>query len=300
MIAIHVCSKGYEYSHTTKWYVYCSVDSVVRWGVPIFVMVSGALFLGVKQIMSIELLYKKYISRLAIVFVIWWIIYNVYDILTQGENFHLSIKYHLWFLPMLIGVYAIIPLLRKMISEKQMLEYFLVLWFVFSVYYFIPKINVLPIEMCYCCGYSGYFVLGYYLYQVKPKRKHLIFVHLLGIISAIFSVLGNIIYSEYKGYTTYLFLNNFSPFVIFMSVSIFLFVREKESFFSGKIVKLFKGDLLGIYLIHALWVEILYNNFFSRWTTSLVIPIMIVLVFVLSWGSTKLLKTIPLIKKIVM
>ncbi len=45
-----------------KWQVFNFFDSIVRWAVPIFVMISGALFLGRNS--NIEKLYKKNILRI--------------------------------------------------------------------------------------------------------------------------------------------------------------------------------------------------------------------------------------------
>lgn len=52
--------------HSFEWNVSNFYDSIVRWGVPVFTMISGALFLSGNQ--PIERIYKKNISRIITAF----------------------------------------------------------------------------------------------------------------------------------------------------------------------------------------------------------------------------------------
>lgn len=50
-------------------------DTLTRWAVPVFVMMSGAFLL--KKEISLKLLYGKYIKHLFILLVCWNVIYNL-------------------------------------------------------------------------------------------------------------------------------------------------------------------------------------------------------------------------------
>ena len=65
VVAIHVLAKGwYENDITTfKWQIYNVFFGIVRWAVPIFVMISGVLFLGGKE-KTLKNLYGKNIMSL--------------------------------------------------------------------------------------------------------------------------------------------------------------------------------------------------------------------------------------------
>lgn len=59
-----------------EWQVFNFYDSIVRWGVPIFVMISGSLFLD--REIPLRKMYSKYIFRMAISFFVWSVIYAIF------------------------------------------------------------------------------------------------------------------------------------------------------------------------------------------------------------------------------
>ncbi|WP_408071397.1 acyltransferase family protein [Butyrivibrio sp. JL13D10] len=104
--------------------IFCSA---VRWAVPIFLMLSGSLFLG--RDIPIKKVYSKYIFRLVCAFVSWNIIYLflskdtiqhgiMYRILDQPSDL-IKGHYHMWFLIMIIGMYMGMPIYRKIVSDKK-------------------------------------------------------------------------------------------------------------------------------------------------------------------------------------
>ena len=104
--------------------------------------------------------------------------------------------FHLWYLPMLIGLLIITPMLWEIVNSargKQWEEYMIVLFLVFQIlpytinYFSLPwKDHIMDIlqtvqpEMV--TGYIGYFILGHYLshYEVSKKLEYLVYV--LGVI----------------------------------------------------------------------------------------------------------------------
>ena len=107
----------------------CNVyDSFVRWCVPVFVMLSGALMLDPTRLVTFEGLVKKNIARIALVFVVWSAIYLVWDVV-QG-TVQLTAKglmaafftghYHLWYLQMQVFLYLVTPLLRPIARERRL------------------------------------------------------------------------------------------------------------------------------------------------------------------------------------
>ena len=68
---------------STQWMAYTMYDSLFRWSVPIFVMISGALFL--QRDVNLKKLFSKNIFRLATAFVFWSILYAVIEYF-QGKD----------------------------------------------------------------------------------------------------------------------------------------------------------------------------------------------------------------------
>lgn len=177
VVVLHVYAKGFNLAFGTyNWYVNVIGDSFVRWAVPIFVMISGALFLNPNREVTIKAVLKKYVPRLLWAYVFWWVMYSLILIvrsLVIGNPIKVGFfgpHFHLWFLPMLMGVYLLIPILRKITIDGILLRYALVVWFVFTTVGFLlfggwaAKFDqITPLfKMNIIIGYAGYFMLGYY------------------------------------------------------------------------------------------------------------------------------------------
>lgn len=93
------------------------------------------------------------------------------------KNELVNSHYHLWFVPMLVGVYLLIPMLKKIVEDHELLRYFLGLSLLFSFLY--PQLNVImslvdtelgrvinivggKFNFYFTAGFVSYFVLGYF------------------------------------------------------------------------------------------------------------------------------------------
>ena len=93
-----------------EWLIINSYNAVVRFGVPIFVAISGALFLAPDREMNWRKLYLHNILRLVILYYVWSVFYGLFDCRSY-ELSQLSLndivmeifqsRYHLWYLPMI-------------------------------------------------------------------------------------------------------------------------------------------------------------------------------------------------------
>ena len=135
VITIHVCTQNWNRVplNSYEWNVFNIYSSFSRWAVPIFVMISGALFLDNRRTINIKKLYTKNILRIITAFIFWSMLYAIIENVVFGKN-RVNIKlfirsfivghYHLWFLPMILGLYILTPILRKITSDKKTTEYF--------------------------------------------------------------------------------------------------------------------------------------------------------------------------------
>ena len=105
-------------------------DSLSRFAVPVFVMISGALLLDEDHIYSAEK-NKRRILRMVRFFVFWSLVYcvgfqMVLPVL-KHEPFDLPLflrsffsgSFHLWFCYMIVGLYLILPLLRLWVKREN-------------------------------------------------------------------------------------------------------------------------------------------------------------------------------------
>lgn len=281
MIHVSACSIGLVIPFGLAWNSINVLDSLSRFAVPIFFMASGVLFLSKTKI-DIKKLYTKNILRLLIAYIFWILFYSAWNLYWgQGKleiqnigkiisDAILNPMYHLWFVPSMIGIYMLVPLLHKYIqnSSKQEIEYLLKLFFVFEIVrtsilvfnsekivYLNRIANTFSIGMF--TGYIGYFILGYYLNKYELKKKTRIILYILGIISLLICILGTSIIStktNTAGLVSYFYEYNFIT-TLFTSTAIFIFAKyvfEKIELKDKikKMVEWMSNASFGIYLMH--------------------------------------------------
>lgn len=188
VVALHVAGPVlYEYGSLPagEWWTANAIDSAVRFSVPIFLMLTGALLLPRMEPAGQFL--KRRFARLLWPFIFWSVVYlgvamyfstadtDIVSFLVR--RFKTGASFHLWYVYMLIGIYLLMPVLQRWVAmaSRRDVEYFLILWLValFAaqpyVAAYLPDFNLM-----YFSGYVGYPVLGYYLnrYFLEKKEPH--------------------------------------------------------------------------------------------------------------------------------
>ena len=124
------------------WFAFNLYCTTGKWSVPIFVMISGALFLG--RDVSISSILKKNVARIATVFLFWSGCYALIDLVFRHAPLSVVLSqfitghYHLWFLYMIVGLYLLIPLLRPIAQSETLMRYFLLLALIFT--FLLPQL----------------------------------------------------------------------------------------------------------------------------------------------------------------
>ena len=298
-----------------NWYVAVVGDSLVRWSVPVFVMISGALFLKPEKEITIRAIMTKYVKRLLIAYLFWYLAYMCFSVAILSYGAHslvidctcLTPHFHLWFLPMLMGVYLLIPILRRVVTDAKLLRYTLILWFIYITVSFILIEDVPQISQLFTknllVGYAGYFLLGYYISVSQFSRAQKRFIYGLGVLGALVTILGTVFLSFNSGVVEQRFLFNISPNVVMMSAALFLLIKElsfKLQNANYKVIEYVRNDLFGIYLVHGFWLWAINRAFFRDMASHVItLPLITIFIFILSLYTTKLIRVIPKLKKVV-
>lgn len=341
MIMLHVSAGGVIGCPvgSVEWEICNVYDSMVRWCVPVFVMISGALFLG--RDVSMRNVYKKNILRLAVAYVVWCVVYYVSDssndiipclkdIVCHPSTLIYVLsgrKFHLWFLPMLIGLYMSIPILKSIAQNTSARKHFvcLSLFFMFVVTFVSVLVNAVSLSeenlllmhfrtlidgtivkiqpevlACYAC----YFILGYYLNKCMIINKRRMIVYLLGIMGYVMTVYFTRRYSLCTSTLTEQFYGYNTINVCFLSMAIFVFFKYSSfsyNRFYRKIIVKLSNYSFGAYLIHILWLEFLRSVHIDalHFSPSYAVPVVTIVIAVLSYASSAILNQIPIIKKYV-
>lgn len=190
MMLLHVSAINWYALPVTspQWQVLNADDSLVRFCVPVLLMISGSQLLNLQKALPLNKLFRTKILRLITAFAFWSLMYTLIDharrtstinpdVLVSMTKAFIVGHYHLWFLMTLLGLYLIVPLLRKIVENQALMQYFLVLSFLFTftmnlgLVFFgdqpVVQLLLSKLNFFFTLGYSGYFVLGLYLHQVE-------------------------------------------------------------------------------------------------------------------------------------
>ncbi len=328
IVILHIATQNF---HTVEinsysWNIFNVYDSLTRWGVPIFVMISGALFLNKNQ--PIKKLYKKNILKTVVILLVWTLLYDIWQPLILHNNLsikeffiHLSTNpNYLWFLYMLIGLYMVVPFLKKIVENKKTMQYFLLLAFIFA--FLIPELigivslkssfvanlienKVASLQLFMILGFTGYFVLGHYLNKNNLTKKTEIVIYIFGILGLLFTILASLFSSIHNNELITFFYENMTINVAAMSVAVFVFFKNHFNLNDltskrNKRLQLLSRCSLGVYLTHVFIIDAL-NIFFNINSLSfnpiLSIPLLSVSVLIISYCISIILYKIPHIGK---
>lgn len=265
------------------WWCNNVLNAFGRFAVPVFVMISGHLLLE-KYDGDLFGFLRKRLSKVFIPFLIWTIIYIIYGsywtnkipgfkeilvFLLRGGGGSSS---HLWFVYMIIGLYAFTPVLSRWLAKADIKEktWFIILWFAgSSIYPMITRFSGIHVafDLHNFAGYTGYFVLGNLLGKIDYPENALK-QSLAGMLAGFaITIFGMYYLSDYsKRYDSYCY-EYFSPNIILFAVSMFIFfkIRLNEAFLPSILSKL-DASSYGIYLSHILCLRILSRNFQINYT----------------------------------
>ena len=287
------------------WYICSFIDTLTRFSVPSFVMVSGALVLNKTEIPTSYL--KRKIIHVSKIILCWGLIIGWFTIsssfvfsnsipISQVLRIMVNGNGVFWFLYMLLPLYLVSPILKLILDNQQACKLFVLLWFVLSIILpfaesAIPALchNVNLEYMSLFSAYTGYFLIGGYLYRHDDIK----IPALLGglVISILLMTVGR---------PAGLWHNFTTPFCVIMSVSFFLKLKEvKVHEKRGKLITIIAKQSMGIYGLHIFFlktIKTIWPPYLDYWYIQILVYYIVVVV--LSFALSKLIKLIPVFKDI--
>lgn len=325
VILLHSASQyWYELPITsTRWMICNAYDAVSRFGVPVFVMISGMLFLSREGAVDLKKLYCNNILRLFTAYWGWSAFYGLWDSREWMGNPEVSWKvyvsevifgrYHLWFIPMMLGIYILLPVLKIITdhAQQKLLQYMLLIFLVLQVGANtiivlnppqVVQIVLYFVDVEMLCSYVAYFILGYYLYRYPMSIKCEKWIYGLGVFGAVSAVVVSTWASLRNNGPSAAAYDSFSIFTVLVSVAVFVFFQKKVAVLEwGKIGGRFIGELsantFGVYLLH-LWVlEYLQIKGFDSMSVDSVIgiPLLTFVCYIICNIAVTVLRRIPIV-----
>lgn len=288
VVLVHISSKFLTNFSVTQheYYVANIINSLSRAGVPIFVMVSGIFMLDENKNITIKSIFRKNIKNIIILYIIWsvafGIINNILLEIIAGNPFSLDMikafiytsvfgYFHMWYLVMIVGLYMITPLLRLFVKAEnaKYIGYFLILSLLFqflstpAVYLIKEYTNInfaslhSKLNLNYVYGYTFYYILGWYIYNIGFSKLTRMLIYISGIIGIIIMIAISYDLSMKAGEVNTTLYHNLYIFTCVYAVSIFLgiystFNRITVGHKFKKLVNQTSRLTFGVYIIHVL------------------------------------------------
>ncbi|MBE5965621.1 MAG: hypothetical protein E7255_01400 [Lachnospiraceae bacterium] len=315
-----------------SWWWADVLNSITRWAVPVFFMISGILTLDNPHLDNIPSFLKSRLLKIGVPFLVWSVLYSIVketyilgksiyfpDILrTIGTNILLDQSYyHLWFVYDIFIIYLISPFLRKIVinSTQKELKYWLGLWFTATILYTSIQqfmmflgwdgyfyIHILNIPFVF--GLTGYYILGYYLHHYDLSKKWRTVIYIGALFSVLLTIWGTYAISVSKTALDESLYSHFAITTVTISTAVLLFAKniKWEKFLTKSFQKLLialSNATFGIYLMHMMLIidfsgrlSVLIPKSYVLYTISIIF-----ISFALSFIFVKLIRIIPYIGK---
>lgn len=276
--------------------------------VPLFIMISGALFLNPKKELGFKIIISKYVRRIALALLVFGlpmcvaetylggsgnIIIDSISNLIRGHSWA-----HMWYLYMLIGLYLITPIIKPFVEKASDKDWYLALGLMFISSSVLPTLNKLGAEIENWMIFNPYifiYLLGYWLCWKAPKRilgnTGLLIASVL--ICQVIIVIKLLLGIDVDGYG--------DPLVICYASVIFLLFKQLNLnwTFANKVAPY----CFGAYLVHTVFINFVYK--ILHIDTASIVPFMnfigfFLLFSILSFTSSYVISKIPILKKYVL
>ena len=313
VVVLHVAAAVVVYApQGADWWAGNVYDSLVRWCVPVFVMLSGSLLLGKNE--SAAVFYRKRVARLAIPLMFWSLVYLAWSY--QGEGWLWAVKkvlagtpyFHLWFLYMIVGLYLLTPFLRLIVTHSSRTGLILLTSGLLAV----AVLNTLhgavaqlaispPFFLNLCVPYLAYFIAGY-LIATSTRTQDRSLLAAVFIAAVVLTCLGLFVLRQRYGIGRALYLYDYlSPTVVAMSIAAMSLLKDFSLPLPDAVLKRISGLTLGIYLVHPLFLEWFAHHKLDalHFPAALSVPVMAAAVFLCSCLAAGLLSRMPLLKRVI-
>ncbi|MCM1568728.1 MAG: acyltransferase [Roseburia sp.] len=305
---------------------------LVTWCVPVFIMISGMLFLDSRKKLTWHTMLGKYCRRILLALFCFGVPYALLELLVEQRSFRISMLWdsvwrvctghswsHMWYLYLIFLLYLLTPLLRRGLFQMPKGAIYFVLAVIAlgsSIFPFLKKafglsgLPVLPDEGIYFFYYIWGYLFSGRTRPLKRGERRLAQGSVLALAAGMVlsRLIGN--YSVQMAYNY--------PFTVALSLLLMVLAREGENTLRQKNTALFRrtGELcFAVYLVHPVFLNLLYKfmgitplNLFERLSIPIGLPLSLMLSFVMIYGlalagsfiTAFLLHKIPLLHRYVL
>ncbi len=304
-------------------------NGIARAGTPMFLMLTGALVLGGDKVSDAKTFYKKRLLEIVGLTVFWLLFYAawrgfVLPVISGGSpdpghfvQYLLKLAGpfpHLWYMYMLIIIYGLVPLLKKVLKKENKAFVLGYIFFseavqlaitvagiitggtsftignIFTVFKDLPVLIPFVMVGWFFTAFVPYVLIAWYIKVFPPKEITRYLLMAAGVIALIFIILSvHFLIGDNPNIRLYVVeMYNFPAFVY--GVGLFTFIsticKEKET--GSALVQRLSKSSFGVYILHVMVLDIMLlimpYSAFGETHTILYMIILHVLVFGITYG----------------
>lgn len=291
-----------------SWWITHIIMAFFRTAVPIFILLSGYLNLGSDK--SFSQVFTKTKKRILVPFFSFFGLYIVFDLFSQRliwngletiaeilNTFNVNTQTLLYFLIILFFLYVFTPFFDLLFKEnKDIQKKFIVGFLGLGAIILIARLTTFRDDEYFYntyntwISYIGYYLLGYYIKQIKVSAKQYLLTAVIFTLSFAVTIMGTYFLLLYKtDILPYILVDNITYFanyqsinVILQSITLFILVihskfllQLQKNVFFEKIIQFIAQNSFGIFLIHILVLYVL-NFSIDNFITSNILLFLII------------------------
>lgn len=309
-VLLHVCAKvinSYQFLDRGSVLTGLLVSSMTRWVVPLFIMISGAIFFGKSyKWEGGKVFLKKRLGRVLPALIFWnicyFLVFNRGSFWSGVESFwkYSQTYYHLYYLVVALGLYAVTPILRRVKNRGGLTALMVLVSSIYISGYYLAWWEKIDWPIVIFAPYIGYYLVGGLLEKVKPQKMYLLVIVALALL--MFGINSQTLYLYGATDGGQIAFDRLWPWVGLQAAVVFLAIKNLKINRASRLVKMLGEVSFGVYLIHPLITDLVLKQelsfvgvdytlwwIISRWAVAWVMSVLVVLV----------IKKLPIIKVVV-
>lgn len=255
---------------------------MLSWGVPVFLIISGYLFLNPKKQISMHTIIFKYCRRIILALFVFGVPYAFLEQIVTTKSIHINMVFqafimvlqgkswsHLWYLYLIIVLYLLTPLFKKLLSVIPRWSVILIMTTIFTgssimvfLNLFLEK-EVFPVLPCDLI-YVFYYLYGYILVTKKENKNDKKYYFTLSTLlptALLILLYAGVIISRLSDTYTIQMAYSYPPTVISALLLVF-FIRKRRDSGQPPTKRLMQLSEISftVYLIHPVFLNIVYKG----------------------------------------
>ena len=312
VICLHHNALVHSWQNSADWAQSLIIQVICFWGVPVFLMLSGATLLTYRQRYDTITFFKRRCQRVLLVFLFWSTllficINNQPDIgfLTALNEILGATKMPIYyFFPLIFSMYLLVPVFSLLIEQRATLWYLVgIIFFGYSILNPLAElIGLTNLKLFLPPIYPVFifFPLGYLLATENLTQKQRILIYAAAVAGMIFRYVWVYHFSMQMQKTDRTLFDYTLFFSVLLASAVFLWIKNAHFYdkWNPRLLQIIASTSLGVYLLHLPFMAFeanVFNLSEDGWVWRFVMPFV---TYPLCVGLVFELKQIPYIRRL--